>query len=398
MLHPRFVSAMTHVRLTGNEFIVAARGDHAPLTDLRLRRDESSRQMLILNMRIWSETSPETFRELQESVRDAAVRDSPAYDILCVAGEATPTRLERQMDQCSTSGESAYELLLKYVNAFGAWDEAERVARQYTRIAKPHADRLDGLTSGLAGVVLGLAGDSDSSDRLFERAVSALRDSAECFFAYLRWASITAKRHGDLHRAERLIERALAQRTTTGHGPDGLLEHGLALNFRALLRLRKGQLDVSRRLVHEAIVSLRGAFAAADETCGHAEETARYVWMAELNAAQLDVLEGDYRHAMQRLGVLEDFAKRHDRGALHTTLSALAFLHLGQGRPADAVPLLRRSLDLVGDEYDPAVVKQVRKMLYRSYVELDDARSANEVARLSPYFWLGNVREPANVG
>lgn len=157
VLHPRFIVCMEHALLSGSEFVRASQQDHAPLTDLRLRRDESSRQMLRLNLRAWWEASPATFQVMQSKVTRADQLDTPGLDVLAIGAEPTglhaPDRKPRApLDPASDT----YETLLKYVNAFGSWEDAEAAAFEYAAARSSGSGRLRGLTSGLAGVVVGL--------------------------------------------------------------------------------------------------------------------------------------------------------------------------------------------------------------------------------------------------
>ncbi len=385
-LHPRFIVAMENVRYSGNDFIQASRGDHAPLTDLRLRRDDSSRQMLLLNIRAWDAASPGTLRALQHAVHTAEVVDGPGWDVLTAGGDASSLAPSAPQGLVGGAREDVYESLLKYVNAFGSWAEAEAVASAYAEDPALPEGRLRGLTSGLAGVVVGLAGDKDKCDQLFEDSVKNLAHSSEQFFVYLRWASLAAKRRGDLDAADSLLDRA-AQSMVDSPAADRDVAAGLTSNLRALFALRRGDASTSRQLVLNAVDHLRAAHDThLPRSIGDAE-TARYLWMAELNAAQLDLSQQRYGVAIERLQRLSEFAHHHDYGALHTTLSTLAYIHVARGDVSSAVPLLKEALVLLRDEYDPAVVLQVRKMLYRAYVEQGDHEDAEQVSASSPYFW-----------
>jgi tetratricopeptide (TPR) repeat protein len=396
VLHPRFVASMEHACLPGNEFVRASRRDHAPLTDLRLRRDDSSQQMLRLNLRAWRAASPATYDTMAAKVALADRMDTPGLDVLALDSNQPATFAP--IEAAPSGGTSdTYETLLKYVNCFGSWEDAEAMAFAYAKAPSLESSRLRGLTSGLAGVVVGLSAQPESSDRLFEDSVANLEGSFECYFAYLRWASLTAKRRRDLDLAEALLERGLTLHTHAGSSGDVMLATGLADNLRALLALRRGDSALSRQLVDHAIARLRAAVAAENRSDIRAEETARYLWMAELNAAQLDLSVGDDDRAIERLRALRVFAEQQDRGALHTTLSTLAFVHLKRGEPGKAAPLLTEALDLLRHEYDPSVVTQVRKMLFRSYIELGDRSRADDVRALSPYFWLGQHEEASLV-
>ncbi|WP_285116263.1 hypothetical protein [Leifsonia sp. fls2-241-R2A-40a] len=392
-LHPRFVTTMKNARLSGNEFVRASRGDHAPLTDLRLRRDESSRQMFLLNIRAWDEASPGVLRALQNTARSAEIVDGPGWDVLTAGRSASsgsaafaPRELAR------APREDVYESLLKYVNAFGNWDEAEATAYAYASDPAFPDGRLRGLTSGLAGVVVGLAGDTDTCDRLFEDSVKNLVGTPEQFFVYLRWASLTAKRRGDLDRADGIVDRA-EHCIENSSEADRDVALGLSSNLRALFALRRGDIAGSSRLVCDAISRLAAAHDTGAARSIGSPEAARYLWMAELNAAQLDLSQQRHDLAIERLQRLREFAQRHDPGAIHTTLSLLAYIHLVRGDAATAAPLLRDALGLLRDEYDPSVVLQVRKMLYRAYVELGDRARARRVSTMTPYFWLTSDEE-----
>lgn len=352
--------------------------------------------MLRLNLRAWWEASPATFQVMQSKVTRADQLDTPGLDVLAIGAEPTglhaPDRKPRApLDPASDT----YETLLKYVNAFGSWEDAEAAAFEYAAARSSGSGRLRGLTSGLAGVVVGLSGQPEASERLFEDSVANLEGSSECYFVFLRWASLTAKRRHDLDQAEALLERALIPYSDAKSSREGLLAGGLADNLRALLALRRGDVRLSRQLVDQALVQLRAAAAGAPDNRSDVRraESARYFWMAGLNAAQLDLSSGDDDHAIERLHALRTFAEQQDRGALHTTLSTLAFVHLKRGEPAKAIPLLTEALELLRNEYDPSVVTQVRKMLFRGYTELGDEDRAENVRTLSPYFWLPEHKE-----
>ncbi|WP_431218290.1 hypothetical protein [Leifsonia xyli] len=398
LLHPRFVETMQHACLSGNDFIRASRNDHAPLTDLRLRRDDSSRQMLYLNLRRWRDTSPTSFNDLRSKVECAKWLDTPGLDLLRVAREPFVA------DSSSSTGslqfatnQDAYEGMLKYVNAFGSWHDAEAVAVAYAQSDRQTSPRLRGLTSSLAGVVIGHSGDVAVSDELFQDAAAYLEDDLERFFTYLRWASLAAKRRRDPDRADVLLTVGLSSYPKAATSPDGMLAVGLASNLRAFLALRRGDSDESRRLLTAAIEQLRGSLASSDQLGVESPETARYVWMAELNAAQLDLAAEQDDDAIQRLHALLEFTERRDQGARHTTLSALAFVHIRRNEPVLAVSFLIEALDLLRREYDPSVVTQVRKMLYRAFVELKDEKRAERVRELSPYFWSTSAMEEFDV-
>ncbi|WP_301209834.1 hypothetical protein [Leifsonia williamsii] len=360
------------------------------MTDLRLRRDTSSSAMLRLNLRALVSRLPDLEQAILEltSVGPQEMDGTAAR----VHGWLTSDRPEAAAAVSADQDPlSAYVSMLKYVNAFGIWEDARGVARQVFDSADRWGDSLpESSARALAAVVLGLCGDEAQSDILFSTALSSMPHPVERVFSGLRWASIQAKRRGRIQAAESLIDALEREAADAGiRHRDRLIASGMLCNFRGLIAIRRKASGAAREIVIAAIGQFESGNALADDGCVIGlEEGRRYEWMAKLNLIQLDIYEGRFAAATRDLRELAEFSRAHDPGSLHTSLSTLAYVHLRAGLPEDALPLLLEAHDLLRSEYDPFVVRQVRKMLRRCYLELGRPRDAEQVEGLPEQFWL----------
>lgn len=388
LVHPNFADVMTHAALTGNGYLREAARDHAPLTDLRLRRDTSSKALLELNIAVLSARDP-GFRRAIAELTDERLLDNTACHVRAVVTgmRGSPAGHVPQLQDVT----DAYTSLLKYVNAFGNWDDARAVARRVFDVrGRWGTSLLETTTVALAAVVLGLCGDETHSDQLFLIALTELPNSIERTFWGLRWASIQAKRRGQLDAAETLIAALEADlEGLNAHADDLAIASGMLWNFRGLIETRRRNPEQARRAVTRAV--------ALFEQCDHSEvaggelnrdEARRYEWMARLNLIQLDIFQGVLDPAIEQLARLAEFSRRYDPRSLHTSLSTLAYVHIQAGEPARAIPYLLEAHELLRSEYDPFVVVQVRKMLARCYFELGRLREVSLVDALPKEFWL----------
>ncbi|WP_226656754.1 hypothetical protein [Leifsonia sp. LS1] len=335
---PRFHDAMRHTLLPAREYLIASREDHAPMSDLRIRRDESSRAMLDLNIAALVEAIGSDWlgRAIEGGPADKTIRGIVEAFALNVQTSA----YARPRD--GGGAEDVYVALLTYVNGFGGWDDALAIASDFAARCERHEEaRPRWLASMLAGVVLGLHRREHEGAALVDQAMTGLAGTAEAFFVGLRWASLEVKRRGRLDVAERYLDRA-ADIAVADTGADRLLFLGLRDNLRGLIALKRGSREEALNLVDSAARSLRELV----------------VW-----------------------------AEAHDARAVHSTLSVLGFVLVRQGRPAEAVSVLSASLERLRTEYDPSVVRQVRKMLIRCFGELGEESLEKRVRDLTPYFW-----------
>ncbi|UAJ79774.1 hypothetical protein IT072_01400 [Leifsonia sp. ZF2019] len=382
---PRFHDAMRHTLLPAREYLIASREDHAPLTDLRIHRDESSRAMLDLNIAALVEA-------IGSDWLGRAIEGGPADETIRGIVEAFALNVQTSAYARPRDGggaEDVYVALLTYVNGFGGWDDALAIASGFAARCERHEEaRPRWLASMLAGVVLGLHRREHEGAALVDQAMTGLAGTAEAFFAGLRWASLEVKRRGRLDVAERYLDRA-ADIAVADTGADRLLFLGLRDNVRGLIALKRGSKEEALSLVDSAIACLRASAESDDESgAGLAlAERARYYWMARLNRIQLDIFAGALDSAARSLRELVVWAEAHDARAVHSTLSVLGFVLVRQGRPAEAVSVLSASLDRLRTEYDPSVVRQVRKMLIRCFGELGEESLEKRVRDLTPYFW-----------
>lgn len=382
---PQFSAVMRHLTLPPRDYLHVSKDDPAPLTDLRLRRDASSREMVNLNVSALMEVNGSDW--LKEAVAsrpaDVAVADLVADFALDIRTKPYRRSIE------GAPAEDFYVALLKYVNGFGSWQDALAIASEFAEKCSGFEDaRPRWLASMLAALVLGLSGREDDGAALADQAMSGLAGTAEAFFVGIRWASLEVKRRGRLEVAERYLERGsqLAAAESEAHA---LLFEGLSSNLRGLIAMRRGQKELALTAVERAVSNL-AASAEVRDPVGQglpAAERSRYYWMARLNRIQLDVFAGSLDTANQALRELAEWAEKHDPRAVHSTLSILGFVLIREGKPSDAVDVLCASLERLRVEYDPKVVMQVRKMLIRCFTELGCSTDAQEIRNLSPYFW-----------
>lgn len=393
-VHPRFETYIAHATLSPRPYLDASGDDHAPLSDLRLRRDESSKDLLHLNLKAVLAFTPDVDSRILDTAWSGG-HDEVVASVMQDLGspDASSSWNPDVRSAIREDPLDVFATIAKYVNIFGSWGDAETVATDFSKWgADLGTDRLRWSISGLAGVVLGL-GNLPGHDALFRAAVDNHPDPIEAFFIGLRWASIEAKRNGDLEAARVIIDHASSVSLSRGlDDRDQTVIRGMLQNFKALLAVRSKSFGEAFALVDESVELFGDSAAQTDKIVQ--EEAVRYSWMAQLNKAQLFLFSGDGPRARDELKNVIAFARIHDRGALHTSLSALAFSYIQDGEPAKALPLLVESLELLKFEYDLKVVVQVRKMLYRACAELDLERSAELVRTDDMYYWRGpNVME-----
>lgn len=386
-LHPIFVEQMRLAKLSADRYLTESARVHAPVTDLRLRRDESSAEMLSLSVQALAEADV----DLGQAIRERG---------WCESGDLVTARLFEKLGIEGSAGErdkyslgkhdslSLFASMSRYVNVFGSWTDAAEIAS----FVATHQHAFDGDDKrfsifGLAGTVLGLE-RAAGSDELLSAAADQHPSPFEAFFWGLRWASITAKRRGDITKSASIIERSLAAvHSHVEPSYDRNVLEGMGLNFKALLALRSKNISMASELADRSIALFGDDPRKAANL--PVDEVARYTWMARLNRVQLLMFAEDHAKARSQLDELLDFARRHDRGAVHTTLSTYAYSLLAANDARGARPLLLESLDLLRVEYDPGVVTQVRKMLYLAYSMMDMPSSATRVAADSRYYWRG---------
>lgn len=389
VVHPRFESVMSHVALEGNAFLLAARRDHAPLTDLRLRRDLSSRAMFELNVDALIAQQPELRRTLTDHLDRASSANETSVALRETLGLGSISRRTRSVPFQSEA--AAYVALLKYVNAFGSWEDALDVARSVHARRKAGAEsQRETLTYALAASVLGLCRESAASDDLFAIALAGMPDPIERTFAGLRWASLRAKRQGNIDAAEDLIDALDSDLAhASAHRDDKSVGFGMLWNLRALLAVRRRDPKAAHAAVTRAIAHFEQGN--GHRTAAHAigsEEARRYEWMARLNLIQFDIFAHTFVSAIEKLTTLVDFSRENDPGSLHTSLSTPAYVHIQNDDPAAALSPLLESHERLRAEYDPFVIDQVRKMLIRCYIELGREKDAERVSALPAHFWL----------
>lgn len=392
-VHPIFPTLLKHSLLDGKMYFLAAIRDPAPLTDLRVRLDSSSAQMLYLNLDAIREIDPNFVGALKSNLSNPQDYVSKAiFKYLEI--EKSPEKFQYYVRDVRAQLELApIEVLValhSYVNVFGGWDDAEDVAQQIlslmtsdTSHASVHFDIV-----GTAALVLALRG-SAGYESLFELLLTNFRDPTELFFYGLRWASIEAKRNGDLKTAAIIMERveriATSELTSLNLTSDLKLIQGMSANFRGLLALRSRDAYSAEELSAQAMRALNESISLM--TGPIPEERARYVWMAQLNRAQLAMLQGNQSLSIARLKEALNFARMNDPSAVHASLSTLAYIYLQSGQPLKARPLAEEALNLFREEYDPRVVLQVRKILLRCYLELGLDSRVDKLRSLGPYFW-----------
>lgn len=392
-VHPNFPTLLEHTLLDGKMYFFAAIRDPAPLTDLRVRLDLSSASMLYLNLDAIREIDPPLIDTLKLNLTNSQDYVSEAvFKHLAIEKSHVSSKFYFRdvRAQLELDPIEVLVALHSYVNVFGGWDDAGDVAQQIldlmtsdSNLAGVHFDIV-----GTAALVLALRG-STGYEALFELLLANFSNPIELFFYGLRWASIEAKRKGDLkaaavilERIEKIVTSELASFRSTS---ELKLIQGMSANFRGLLALRSGNPYDAEELSAQATRALNESLGSM--TAPIPEERARYVWMAQLNRAQLAVLQGNEVLALARLREALEFARTYDPRAVHASLSTLAYIHLRSGQPLEARPLAEEALNLIRVEYDPRVALQVRKVLLRCYLELGLNSCADKLRSSGPYFW-----------
>lgn len=399
IVHPHFLDVMHHAALPTDQYLAAAESDHSPISDLRLRRDESSRDLLELNLRAMAGQDPD-FSSSVATVRRGATADRSLAGVRSALGVPWGRvgylqQVERAIEQ--GNGESVLVALVRYVNVFGSWRDARDIARQVARSADdPKLGRERAVLLGLCGVVLALTGEPGAHE-LLRTSTETHPNPVQGFFMGLRHATILAKREHDPIQARRVVFRAEAGALRAGlHDADARAVTGMTSNFLGLLALQTHDLEDARARVDAAVDRLpaepRRTVAIKDA------EALRYASMARLNRAQIALIEQQYATAETELRALVDFASTQDRRVLHSAMSTLGYCLIRDGRAAEAVPVLQETLRHLRQEYDAAVVTQVRKLLYKAHVEVGDDAAAQEVTEMSPYFWQADQPRGADGG
>lgn len=392
-VHPSFPTLLEHTLRDGKMYFAAAIRDPAPLTDLRVRLDLSSASMLYLNLGAIREIDPTFVDALKSnSIKSQDYVNEAVFKYLAIekSSDQFQSYVRDVRAQLELAPIEVLAALHSYVNVFGGWDDAEDIAQQVLDLmisdisfASVHFDVV-----GTAALVLALRG-STGYEVLFELLLTNFSDPIELFFYGLRWASIEAKRKGNLETAAAIIARiekiatsALASLESTS---EFKLIQGMSANFRGLLALRSRDAYGADELSAQAARALNESLSLIVGPIP--EERARYAWMAQLNRAQLAWLQGNEVLAIARLKEALEFARIHDPRAVHASLSTLAFIYLQSGQPLEARPLAEEALDLIREVYDPQVALQVRKVLLRCYLELGLDSRADKLRSFGPYFW-----------
>lgn len=392
-VHPMFSTVMEHSLEEGSLYFVAAIKDPAPLTDLRVRLDLSTASMLLLNLSAISEvdsTLIPDLRSLRSEPHDHVIKAVFEHLRIESASEGSKSYVQDISAQFKLAPVEVYAALHSYVNVFGGWDDAEDIAREVLRLisSDPGSTTLDYRVVGTAALILALRG-SVGYDSLFEMLLDHYDNPIELFFYGLRWASIEAKRNGNLDVASKIISRVeskvVSSLTSTNKLSDLKLVQGMSANFRGLLSLR------SRDVISAENYSAQAERDLSDSLeyliVPMPEERARYAWMAQLNRAQLAWLQNERPLALSRFEKALEFARAYDSRAIHTSLSTIAYAYLQCGDPKKALPFAEESADLVREEYDPRLVVQVQKVLLRCYLELGLDAKTNRLRSSGPYYW-----------
>lgn len=382
LVHPTFREIVEHAA-EPLSYLTESRDDPNPLTDLRVRYDESSRHMLHTNVLAMAERYP----QLPQRIESIAEADSTLRSLQQMLKLRQGARY-RWPDDTTDAYDHSHELTAMYlsVNAFGGWDDAEEIANTVLR-SLAHGSRIQSShTLGVSALVMALRGCAGYG-RLFEESFLRGASSVEVFFYGLRWASIEAKRNSNLNGANEVLERTLRAYAEKPVPEDGDAEtiKGMTNNFRALLAMRSNDFEGANSLAESAVEELEIGWAA--ETSLAQPEKSRYVWMAMINRAQLAWFAQEFSLAIERFEEALRFASEHDPRAVHSSSSLLAFSHLQQGAPQNALSYARKAVRLSQHEYDPQVAVQVRKLLLRCFMELDMKADAANLIAEGPYYW-----------
>jgi hypothetical protein len=394
ILHPHFVDLMRHAAADSNEYLVNAKDDHAPLSDLRLRRDLSSKHLLHVNLQAFVEFDPEV-ADLLGGIRAAEPLDHATSEVKSAfTSDRRPAAYNQGVHRLlqADGGVDVFVALVRYVNAFGSWEDAGLIARAVsTELDNRRFSTGRAALLGMCGVVLALNGD-DGADSLLRESIETHSSGLESFFMSLRFASILAKRRGDLDEAHRVILRGREIAVTAGlDAKDASIVDGMTGNFLGLLAVRTKDFVSAGERVQAAVRLLPEETGRTVQIVD--DEALRYSWMARLNQAQLLLFSGRYKAAEHELRSVVAFARQWDHGALHTSLSTLGFCLIRDGRPHEAIPELQEALVCLRNEYDLTVVEQVRKLLFKALHDVGDIQGAQDVVSQSPYYWRHESNE-----